>query len=90
LAAAFANDMEIIELLLANIEQEEIEKQYIYDENIFDYAKKNEKGLGEEIVHRFQVKGIYGKNPTFSVIEDESNKKSDETVASNEKTGDTR
>jgi ankyrin repeat protein len=87
LAAAFANDMEIIELLLANIEKEDIDKQYKNDENIFDYAKKNKNGLGQEIIARLQRKGIFGKkkDPTFSVMEDESNKTSD--LAFNEKTG---
>nr|CAH0106934.1 unnamed protein product [Daphnia galeata] len=88
LAAAFAQDIKIIELLLKNIKKEDIEKQYKNDENIFDYAEKNEKGLGQKIFARLRTKGIFGKKktPAFSIMEDESNKKSDETVASNEKT----
>ena len=93
LAAAFAQDIKIIDLLLENIKKEDVEKQYKNDENIFDYAEKNEKGLGLEIIARLRTKGISGKkrDPTFSInMEDESNKKSEETVASNEKTGNTR
>jgi hypothetical protein len=89
LAVAFAQDMKIIELLLKNIEKEEIEKQYKNDENIFDYAEKNKNGLGQEIIARLKKTGIFGKkkDPTFFIMEDESNKESDETIASNEKTG---
>ena len=92
LAAAFAQDIKIIDLLLKNIEKDDVEKQYKNDENIFDYAEKNENDIGQEIIDRLKKKGIYGKkkDPTFSVREDESNKTSDETVASNEETGDTR
>nr|CAH0103688.1 unnamed protein product [Daphnia galeata] len=89
LAAAFAQDITIIELLLKNMKKEDVEKQYTNDENIFDYAEKNENGLGQEIIARLRTKGIVGKkrDPTSSInMEDESNKKSDETAASNEKT----
>nr|CAH0109905.1 unnamed protein product [Daphnia galeata] len=88
LAAAFARDMKIIKLLLKNIRKEDVEKQYKNDENILDYAEKNENGLEQEIIARLKRKGITGKkkNPTFSFMEDESNKKSEETVTSNDKT----
>jgi ankyrin repeat protein len=89
LAVAFAQDINIIKLLLKHIKKEDIEKQYKNDENIIDYAEKNKNGLGQEIIARLRRKGIFGKkkDPTFSIMEDESNKESDETVASNEKTG---
>ena len=89
LAAAFAQDINIIKLLLKHIKKEDIEKQYKNDENIIDYAEKNKNGLGQEIIARLRRKGIFGKkkDPTFSIMEDESNKESDETVESKEKTG---
>jgi ankyrin repeat protein len=89
LAAAFARDMKIIKLLLKNIRKEDVEKQYKNDENIFDYANKNKNGLEQETIARLKRKGITGKkkNPTFSFMDDESNKKSEETVTSNDKTG---
>nr|CAH0105939.1 unnamed protein product [Daphnia galeata] len=88
LAVAFTQDINIIKLLLKHIKKEDVEKQYKNDENIIDYAEKNKNGLGQEIIARLRRKGIFGKkkDPTFSIMEDESNKKSDETVESNEKT----
>jgi ankyrin repeat protein len=89
LAVAFTQDMKIIEFLLKHIEKEDVEKHYKNDENILDYAEKNENGLGHKIIARLRTRGIFGKkkDPTFSGMEDKSNKKSEETVASKEKTG---
>jgi ankyrin repeat protein len=66
-AALHAENMKIIDLLLANIKEEDIE-QYKNDENLFNYAEVNENGLGKEIIDRLGGKGIVKmKKPKISV-----------------------
>jgi ankyrin repeat protein len=56
-AALHADHMRIIDLLLANIKEEDIE-QYKNDEYLYVRAKENKNGLGKEIIDQFGEKGI--------------------------------
>jgi hypothetical protein len=56
-AALHADNMRIIDLLLANIKEEDIE-QYKNDEYLYVRAEENENELGKEIIDQFEEKGI--------------------------------
>jgi ankyrin repeat protein len=60
MAAYFAKDMKIIDLLLKNIKHEEID-QYKKDAMLLPCAYCNEHGLGEEILNQLVAKGMVSK-----------------------------
>ncbi len=60
MAAYFAKDMKIIDLLLKNIKHEEID-QYKKDAMLLPCAYCNEHGLGEEILNQLVANGMVSK-----------------------------
>ncbi len=75
-AALGAEDMDIIDLLLQNINERDIE-QYRNDERLFLFARHNLKGLGDAILDRLVETGI---TPPCGTETDDCTGESDEAI----------